>query len=309
MNAHSGLGRRHPTAAPRCGVALRHRVAILIAALVVGIPAVAWPPHRFIKEVAVAERHAAQHWPATVALIEPWASDDYMHAAYRCAGVQIEATRVATAAHCVAGRGAVDVVGGAPDLCRPVRSGARQMVTEDRIVVHPGYSSGELSHDVAVLHLSVPLRPTPPPVVHADTGDMAVVVGYGPVERHRGRSCAPVAVPVRVARTEGCGQPAVGVGRFDAEWMLCGYGLGMYGHDACPGDSGGPLLYWNGSSRRVGVAALVSFGVGCGSSSRPGTYADLWAHRDWLGAEHQEGRRSTRRAAAPGRRLHHSLGP
>ena len=51
---------------------------------------------------------------------------------------------------------------------------------------------------------------------------------------------------------------------------------GGAGHDACTGDSGGPL------GDRTTVYGIVSFGKGCGEPNVPGVYTRISAYRTWI---------------------------
>jgi secreted trypsin-like serine protease len=52
------------------------------------------------------------------------------------------------------------------------------------------------------------------------------------------------------------------------------------GKDACQGDSGGPLIFTYGEPVLVGI---VSWGDGCGDSTRPGVYIRVDRYLDWIG--------------------------
>lgn len=57
--------------------------------------------------------------------------------------------------------------------------------------------------------------------------------------------------------------------------MICaGYPYGL--HDACKGDSGGPLSH-NGV-----LYGLVSFGKDCGLQCSPGVYTNIYYFRNWI---------------------------
>merc|ERR1712142_388587 len=52
------------------------------------------------------------------------------------------------------------------------------------------------------------------------------------------------------------------------------------GVDACQGDSGGPL--WMDWANRAVQVGTVSQGIACGALNRPGVYARLMPHMDWI---------------------------
>ena len=61
--------------------------------------------------------------------------------------------------------------------------------------------------------------------------------------------------------------------------MICaGYKDG--GHDACNGDSGGPMIVRKGN--QTFQAGIVSWGQGCGQPNKPGVYISVQYHYKWI---------------------------
>ena len=61
--------------------------------------------------------------------------------------------------------------------------------------------------------------------------------------------------------------------------MICaGYKEG--GHDACNGDSGGPMIVRKGN--QTFQAGIVSWGQGCGQPNKPGVYISVQYHYKWI---------------------------
>ncbi|XP_031619139.1 serine protease persephone-like [Contarinia nasturtii] len=52
--------------------------------------------------------------------------------------------------------------------------------------------------------------------------------------------------------------------------------------DACHGDSGGPLQYFNGVSSVAKIVGVVSFGIVCGGTTLPGIYTRVANYLDWI---------------------------
>ena len=62
--------------------------------------------------------------------------------------------------------------------------------------------------------------------------------------------------------------------------MLCA-GVDEGGKDSCQGDSGGPLFLNGSDGKRIQVG-IVSWGTGCALRGKPGVYASVAYHREWI---------------------------
>jgi trypsin len=56
--------------------------------------------------------------------------------------------------------------------------------------------------------------------------------------------------------------------------------LGKHNQDSCAGDSGGPVVWYDGWPPQL--VGLVSFGPGCGLDDTPGVYVDVAYYRGWI---------------------------
>jgi secreted trypsin-like serine protease len=189
-----------------------------------------------------------------------------------CGGTLVAATKVVTAAHCVAGEtpGSVRVVGGRTHL-----DGTDGTIGEvSRIWVDPEYTDAAEGADVAVLTLAAPMPYAAAKYVSsADTdvyaaGTTARVLGWGATDGNGTSSDQLRTATVPVVSDTEC-QKSYGSDFVASDMVCAGYSSG--GVDTCQGDSGGPLL--------IGgvLAGITSWGNGCAEAGYPGVYTRLTA--------------------------------
>jgi len=246
-------------------------------------------------------------FPFQVALYDPRAGSPA--AGFFCGGVIIDATHVATAAHCIAGdgqggaSGQVAVLAGSSTLDPTDPGSVRDPVRSSTF--DPRYSPVNSEYDVGLLTLARPLWPgaAAPSVNGVDT--------IAPLPIDRGKAAAfanPNATPAILATASGWGEenpapghaadyptglrsvrlPLVSDTVCEEEYatieqpitssMICAGG-GRSHVDTCYGDSGGPLVVDRDTPARPPadyvLAGLVDFGNGCAQPGYAGVYTRI----------------------------------
>eukprot|EP00494_Astrolonche_serrata_P030364 UN30631 len=93
-------------------------------------------------------------------------------------------------------------------------------------------------------------------------------------------------VQMKVYSNTVCNQDEISSERNGELWdtVVCAFTDTDRTEDTCQGDSGGPLMVDTdtGDTHQYVVAALASWGVGCGEV--PGVYADVGSYETWVKA-------------------------
>ncbi|MCZ4606410.1 serine protease [Streptomyces sp. Lzd4kr] len=192
-----------------------------------------------------------------------------------CGGTLVSATKVVTAAHCMAGESnsSVRVVGG-----RTYLNGTNGTVSRvSDIWIHPDYQDVTQGNDVAVLTLSTSMSYTPASYVDSsDTGVYAAgttarILGWGTTSSGGSSSNQLRTATVPTVSDSSCAS-SYGSDFIASDMVCAGYTSG--GVDTCQGDSGGPLL--------IGgvLAGITSWGEGCAQAGHPGVYTRLTTFSD-----------------------------
>jgi trypsin len=230
--------------------------------------------------------HASQ-WPWMAALLDRTksGSDYYRH---QCGGALIHARLVLTAAHCVTNDGSriaasnLEVVLGK----RRLSVAGGEHIGISRIVIHPQYNSHNLSHDLALLHLSSPSAYTPAPLAHPSMtvyqGHVVTAMGWGKVQGqgdyYSVHSDDLKAIDLAIWSDANCTaagattQDAVFYRGFHGDSMICA-GYSNSSETTCNGDSGSPMMIPDaaGTWRLLG---MVSWGgIGCPGGWSPSVFA------------------------------------
>ncbi|MFC9926095.1 S1 family peptidase [Streptomyces sp. NPDC127190] len=197
-----------------------------------------------------------------------------------CGGTLVSATKVVTAAHCMAGESpsSVRVVGG-----RTYLNGTDGTVSRvSKIWVNPDYTDATNGNDVAVLTLSTSMPYTPVSYVSSSqtsvyaAGTTARILGWGTTSENGSSSNQLRTATVPIVADSSC-RSSYGSDFVQSDMVCAGYSSG--GVDTCQGDSGGPLL--------IGgvLAGITSWGEGCAEAGYPGVYTRLTTFSDLVTAQ------------------------
>lgn len=276
------------TLAAVCGVALR------VAPTVGAAP-------RAGASIVGGDGASIAQFPFQVALYDTQAGSPA--AGFFCGGAIVDATHVATAAHCLAGvqsgGGQIAVLAGSSSL-DPEAGSVRDGVRSSAVDAH--YNAGSSAYDVALLTLDQPLWPgaSAPGVngasriaplaldreasarygnANAIPAVVATASGWGDVNPAPGHvPNYPVrlhSVRIALVPDEVCEEQYALIEQPIGPSMICAGG-GRSHLDTCYGDSGGPLVVDQDNPARPPqdyvLAGLVDFGNGCAQSGYAGVY-------------------------------------
>jgi len=215
---------------------------------------------------------------------------------YQCGGVLLNHWYIATAAHCVhrAKLGKITVHLGEYDTKdgeeEPLDS---QTYKVDHIVIHPDFRymlTQPDRFDVALLHLDRPvfyqdnIIPVCLPPGDIDlAGQTGLVAGWGKTDNSFGKTGTNILhkVLVPIIPNDECitwHEDKNIMVQLHSEMFCAGHKAGK--HDACLGDSGGPLIvHYKGRWTLMGI---TSAGFGCAVDKQPGIYHKIGKTAGWI---------------------------
>ncbi|HYF26804.1 MAG TPA: serine protease [Baekduia sp.] len=235
-----------------------------------------------------------------------------------CGGFVLDATHVGTAAHCVmptsAGLAAdpatLEVIAGTAVLRTAGGPAAgEQVVDVEAVSFIPSWRPEIFRRDAAVLTLKTPLtlaagqvESIGPVFAQPPVGGSLPTTGWGCETWSDLTGCSSSPATLRqatlVRRPDADCQGELYPG-FDTDTMLCAQGAeGVPGDpvaDTCTGDSGGPVVHDPVGPDALGLAGIVSFGLGCGDPEYPGVYTEIRTEdpatnqlTSWLTTQHPD---------------------
>ncbi|XP_074068352.1 coagulation factor XII isoform X2 [Macrotis lagotis] len=211
-----------------------------------------------------------------------------------CAGSLINSCWVLTAAHCLESRPAPELLKVVLGQMRYNESGPQcQEFSVREYQLHESFRNDTFQHDIALVRLQetkdggcaqfspfiqpVCLPNTPEPLGDAVSCQVA---GWGrQYEGAEDYSSYLQEAQLPIIPHKLCSAPDV-LGSAVKQDMLCA-GFLEGGTDACQGDSGGPLVCEE-TEGRLTLRGVVSWGEGCGHRNKPGVYAKVAAHLEWI---------------------------
>ncbi|XP_058890276.1 mannan-binding lectin serine protease 1-like isoform X2 [Acipenser ruthenus] len=253
------------------------------------------PQFSRVKRQRVANGHSATRG------VSPWIAMLSRNGQPFCGGSLIGNKWIVTAAHCLldplhsgnpvpvtVSAASFQIILGKHRTKR--KDDTEQTLQAEQLILHPAYQAATFEFDIALLQLSRPatfnnyVLPVclPDESQHSalHEGDMMIVSGWGKqFLRRLPDSLMEIEIPI--ANQELCKTSYKSLNGKVTDDMLCA-GEKEGGKDACQGDSGGPMVTLNRHTGRWFLAAVVSWGDGCGVSGRFGVYSNVVRSLSWI---------------------------
>ena len=169
----------------------------------------------------------------------------------------------------------------------------------ENIYIHPNYNPAIEHHDIAIIKLNSNSVITPINLptqdgdggVNASGNDLTAsgklhrVLGFGAISDPNGplsNELRTGVMPIMSNQEAQNRWTASEPGTTVYNTMLAAqFPTGSNNPDACPGDSGGPLITTDQQGNNI-QTGIVSWGGACGDSSQPGIYTRVASYIDWI---------------------------
>ncbi|XP_066445350.1 ovochymase-1 [Eleutherodactylus coqui] len=242
-------------------------------------------PQWLLNRIVAGEESCPNCWPWQVMVM-------YRNM-YQCGGVILSPRWVLTAAHCLQSSdlSRYRLLAGIHD--RLLNESSRQDRTVHSIVAHEMYNPINNDYDIALIRLAedlafnnfvhpvcLPKREEP-----LEPTSLCVVTGWGSTGEDGQYSRRLQQLEVPILDNNICNSsyyPGV-----ISERMFCAGFPDSGGKDSCQGDSGGPLVCPSSNKSYI-LYGIVSWGVGCARSKKPGVYTRVRSFLSWIESTQQE---------------------
>ncbi|KAM3926881.1 ovochymase-1 [Leptodactylus fuscus] len=223
----------------------------------------------------------------------PWQVLIMYQGRFQCGGVIISPQWILTAAHCLSSSDPSHYHLRAGIHDRLLNESSRQDRMVHSIAAHEMYSPITNDYDIALIRLAEELtfndfvRPVCLPKMEdpLESTSLCVVTGWGNIEEDGEYTNRLQQLQVPILNNNICNSsyyPGV-----ISERMFCAGFPDTGGKDSCQGDSGGPLVC-PGLNNAYVLYGIVSWGVGCARSKKPGVYTRVRSFLSWIERTQQE---------------------
>lgn len=201
-----------------------------------------------------------------------------------CGGVFLARTSMLTAAHCSRHAPSdYEVEAHRHDIGLLPEDEGGQVLGVLHIFIHPQYVQAQSKNDIAVWRLDeavegelAPIRLAAPDQT-LKPGSLVTALGWGWEQAGGSFSDLLMRVDIPVATHAQCQAVWRGLRKDIDDSQLCAAGQGK---DTCMGDSGGPLLKWEG--RTPVLVGITSFGKPCANRNVPSIWTRVSSHLDFI---------------------------